>query len=142
MKKMILGLALTLSMAMPVYVGDGYVEVKADVEYTEEDIQEIASVVYVEANAETELGQRLVIDVILNRVDNDTFPDTLEGVLTQKNQFSKARKEPTDELVKLVEEEIAERTNDEVLFFKTKKYHSFAKPIVKEGSHYFSGLNE
>ena len=110
-------------------------------EYTEDEIYEIASLMCVEARTQSDLGKKLVVDVVLNRVDSDEFPNTLEKVLTQKNQFKEVRGTPTEEEINLVLEEINERTNSDVLFFKTKNYHSFAVPVIQEGKHYFSGLN-
>ena len=48
----------------------------------------IALVTMAEAEGESELGQRLVIDTILNRVDADTHPDTVHGVIYQNGQFT------------------------------------------------------
>ena len=35
--------------------------------------------------------KRVIAQVIVNRVKSDAFPDTVTGVLTQKNQFSSLR---------------------------------------------------
>ena len=57
-------------------------------EVSEEEIELIARITWCEAGAECEEGKRLVIDTILNRVDSDHFPDSIEGVIFQPNQFS------------------------------------------------------
>ena len=79
---------------------------------SQEEIELIALCVMAEAEGECEYGQRLVIDVILNRVDDPHFPDTIYDVIYQKNQFSGmygdriTRCYVKDELVQLVREEL------------------------------------
>ena len=65
-------------------------EVKNEPDYplTQEEIDLIALVTMGEAEGETELGKRLVIDTILNRIDHPSFPDTVYDVIYQPNQFS------------------------------------------------------
>lgn len=99
----------------------------------------IARVVDSEANAESEAGKRLVIDCVLNRVEDEAFPMSVVEVIEQKGQFSKSRKKPAAEDVLLVFQEAMDRTDTRVLWFRTKHYHRYGEPIVKEGSHYFSG---
>lgn len=48
----------------------------------------ISEAVVFESRGEPEEGQKLVIDVILNRVKDKRFPDSVKGVLTQPKQFS------------------------------------------------------
>lgn len=55
---------------------------------SQEEIELIALVTMAEAEGETELGQRLVIDTILNRVDDSHFPDNITDVIFQPNQFT------------------------------------------------------
>lgn len=55
---------------------------------SQEEIELIALVTMAEAEGETELGQRLVIDTILNRVDDSHFPDNVTDVIFQPNQFT------------------------------------------------------
>ena len=84
------------------------------------------------------------IDTILNRVDCDKFDDTVEGVIYAENQFSVMtngrfeRCSVQDKFVKLVEEELLNRTNSDVLFFRASYYHSFGTPLVAYGNTYFS----
>lgn len=47
----------------------------------------IARVVYAEAAGEPLAGKKAVASVILNRVDEDGFPDTIEEVVYQRNAF-------------------------------------------------------
>ena len=121
------------------------ITVEADeVKEYSEDVKLIALFTVAEAEDEPEYGQRLVIDTILNRIDSDEFPNTASGVLYQKGQFSVAtngrlsRCTIDDDICKLVEEEMEERTNDEVLYFRASHYHSFGTPITYSGNTYFS----
>lgn len=48
----------------------------------------LAKTVLYEARGESVEGQRLVAEVVINRVNDDKFPDTVKGVVYQKHQFS------------------------------------------------------
>lgn len=119
------------------------VEAKTAKEYSE-DVKLIALFTIAEAEDEPEYGQRLVIDVILNRIDDEEFPNTASGVLYQKGQFSVAtngrlnRCSIDDDICDLVQEEMDERTNDEVLYFRASHYHDFGTPVTYSGNTYFS----
>lgn len=108
-------------------------------EYTPEDVVSIGKIVQHECPHESELGQRLVVDTILNRVESDEFPNTVREVLNQPGQYCNPEKFPPNDVYKLVAEEIYMRTNDRVLWYRTKKYHTYGEPVCIEGSHYFSG---
>lgn len=111
---------------------------------TQEEIDLIALCVMAEAEGEPEEGQRLVIDTILNRVETPRFPDNVHDVIYQKNQFAGMYGERIErcyvkeELVQLVREELENRTNSEVVFFRTGHYHSYGVPLFQVGAHYFS----
>lgn len=114
---------------------------------TQEEIELIALCVMAEAEGECEYGQRLVIDVILNRVDDPHFPDTICDVIYQKNQFAGmygdriTRCYVKDGLVQLVREELENRTDYDVVFFRTGHYHSYGVPKFQVGAHYFSSYD-
>lgn len=57
-----------------------------------EDERMLAKIAMAEAEGESVEGKALVILVVLNRVWSDEFPDSIEEVIFQKNQFS-----PVDE---------------------------------------------
>ena len=117
------------------------------IQLSREEIELIALVTMAEAEGECELGKRLVIDTILNRVDSDLayMPDTVHEVIYQKDQFTSMwngridRVEVVEEICKLVEEELANRTNSDVLYFHAKRYGKFGTPMFAVGNHYFSG---
>lgn len=114
---------------------------------TQEEIELIALVTMAEAEGECEYGQRLVIDTILNRVDDPHFPDTVHEVVYQKNQFSSMWNGRVDrcyvkeELVDLVKEELRNRTNYDVVFFRTERYSDYGVPMFQVEHHYFSSYD-
>ena len=112
---------------------------------TETDIINMAKMVQAEAGSQSELGKRLVIDVILNRVEASAYPNSIDGVLfsgafspTKDGRFYKATVE--EDIVRLIEEELESRTDYNVIAFRTKHFHSFGHPYCVEGAHYFSSL--
>lgn len=124
-------------------------EVKNEPDYplTQEEIDLIALVTMGEAEGETELGKRLVIDTILNRIDHPSFPDTVYDVIYQPNQFSVMWNSRIDrcyvmpEIVELVKEELLERTNYDCVFFMAGGYSKYGEPLFQECCHYFSSYD-
>lgn len=114
---------------------------------TREEIELLALCAMAEAEGECEHGQRLVIDSVLNRVDNQHFPDTISEVIWQKNQYAGmygdriTRCYVMDELVKLVEEELENRTDYDVVFFNAGHYSDYGVPMFQVGNHYFSSYD-
>ena len=111
----------------------------------DEDRYAIARLVMAEANSESELGQRLVIDTVLNRVDSEHFPDTIHDVIWQKGQFAanaSLKWDAPDYILDLVDEESEERTNSEVVFFNAVGFTKYGEALFKEGGHYFSKYKE
>jgi len=112
----------------------------------EDDKNLLAKLCLAEAEGETTLGKRLVIDTVLNRVDSDDFPDTVEDVIFDPSQFTSVNNGRLkkcgldDEIMNLIEEEIECRTNEEVIFFNNTNYSSFGEPAFKHGNHYFSKM--
>lgn len=115
-----------------------------DIGLSDYEIDLIATIVMAEAEGEPEYGQRLVIDTVLNRVDSPYFPDTVEEVIFQKHQFSPTengrweRCYPKEELRQLVIEELHNRTDNNVIFFRTGRYSDYGAPMFKVCCHYFS----
>ena len=56
--------------------------------YTKNDIAILERIVEAEATGEDAKGKIMVANVILNRVNNKIFPNSIEGVVFQKGQFS------------------------------------------------------
>ena len=57
---------------------------------TQEEIEILARLLYLEAGNQSIDGQRTVIEVVFNRVLSDEFPNTIKEVVYAKNQFSPA----------------------------------------------------
>lgn len=114
---------------------------------TQEEIDLIALVTMAEAEGETELGKRLVIDTILNRMDDPHFPDTVHDVIYQANAFSSMCNGRIDrccimpEIVELVKEGLLNRTNYECVFFTAGDYSKYGEPMFQECCHYFSSYD-
>jgi hypothetical protein len=110
---------------------------------SEEDQELLTRTVYLEAGNQDLKGKRLVVSVILNRVDSEEFPDTVEEVLGQDGQFQTYKHledaEPTwtDKLA--VKMETEGRLNTGVYFFRTGHY-GCGDPLFQYGDHYFSTL--
>lgn len=111
---------------------------------TDDEVELLALLTMAEAEGEPEYGQRLVIDSVLNRMDSERFPDSVHDVVYQKNQYSSmtggraARCFVKEELRELVRSELKERTDYDVVFFRTGHYHPYGTPLFRVGAHYFS----
>lgn len=117
---------------------------------SDEDIYTLAQVMLAEAESESDLGRRLVIDTVLNRVESDNFPNDIYSVVYQEGQYDGMN---PDRLSRLnVYDDILEQAYSEyqnyysgeacsydALYFRTGHYHTFGTPITQEGNHYFSG---
>lgn len=67
------------------------IETEAGTAYTDEERELLACAIYCEAGGDacTDKTRRMVGEVILNRVADPRFPDTIAGVLTQKSQYGR-----------------------------------------------------
>lgn len=122
---------------------EGY-ENRWGIQLTDEEIELLAKIVWVEARGESEEGQKAVVEVIFNRMASDLFPDTLYDVLSQKKpvQFSSWKLRdtatPTDKEYNSIYEVLNGNTNilrDDTLYFATKKLKSNLDKKI--GDHYF-----
>ena len=106
----------------------------------------VANLVQAEAGNQGLLGKRLVVDVVLNRLDDSRFPNSIEEIIYEPGQFSVAsngRMESTaayidDETYEAVRLEFEHRTNVAVLYFNCGDYIPNTQHLFKEGGHYFS----
>lgn len=112
------------------------------------ELEEVALIVQAEAGNQDELGKRYVADVIWNRVDTKEFPDAVRDVIYQMDpvQFATtvngamgmAGYTITDYVFQIALDEYYSRTNSEIIYFRTEKYHECGTPAFKHGAHYFS----
>lgn len=57
-------------------------------QYSDEDIRILTTTVFHEVGHTTEQLRQYVAQVVLNRVEDSRFPDTVKGVITQPGQYS------------------------------------------------------
>lgn len=119
--------------------------VSDEIPFSEAEIMLMARVAQAEYGNGEEIDKRLVVSVILNRLESDLSDfkhlTTVESVVNQPNQFAvAAQNRVTLETLNCVYKEIRERTDYRVLWFKTGGYPSWGEPIMKVNSHYFSGV--
>lgn len=107
----------------------------------------LAYLVYAEAGNQDLTGKKLVADIVLNRMEDPRFPDTISEVIYQKNQFYPrgsrrlewAAKHVTNECYQAVSEEIdGERTDPNIFFYCANYYQPYGRPAYKYGDHYFN----
>lgn len=110
-----------------------------------DSLELLAICVQAEAGNQGLTGRRMVADVILNRVDDPDFPDTIEGVITQRYQFSsywdggmERNCVPDETTIKAVQLELKQRSYPGLLYFRTGRYSDYGTPWKKVGAHYFS----
>lgn len=129
-------------------------------ELTSRDIEEmdywgelelLALVVEAEAGNQDLTGKRLVVDVVLNRVDCPLFPDTITEVLEQENQFTtmwngaveKAGWNMQEDDYKAVMMEIVgPRLDTDIMYFTAGSYNKSCTPAYIHGDHYFGYLSK
>ena len=58
------------------------------ISYTKNEAYELAKIIMCEAEGEPQKCKEYVGQVVLNRVKSDRFPNTIHGVIFQKNQFT------------------------------------------------------
>lgn len=103
----------------------------------------LARCVEAEAGNQGIEGKRLVVDVILNRVKDPSFPDTIQEVIAQPYHFSvywngaMDRVEVTEETWKAIELELDQISYPGVLFFSSEGFLPYGTPWEKIGDHYF-----
>lgn len=107
----------------------------------------MAKIVEAEAGDQGLLGKRMVADVILNRVRDKDFPDTIVDVITEKQEeyaFTSYGNGMMDKVT--VSEETWEAVRMELeevgwpglMYFNTGDYSIYGTPWNKIGDHYFS----
>lgn len=104
----------------------------------------IARCVEAEAGNQSTLGKRLVVDVILNRVDDPRFPDTIKDVIYQQGQFAVVENgviytvTPSNDTYFAIIQETGRRTEPSIVYFNAGGYPKYGTPYERVGDHYFS----
>lgn len=129
--------------SQPTMIGT-YVEY-GDIYLTLDEINELATLVYLEGGAESRYTKECIASVVLNRMY--VYGQTLEEVIYAPNQFEPAelidQYEPTEECVDIVNELLDSRCTVpvQVLYFRAGDYHNWSNdviPFVKLDNTYFS----
>ena len=119
------------------------------VELKDGDAYLLAKIAMAEAETEDTKGKALVMLVVLNRVMDDEFPDSIEGVIFQKGQFSPISNgrynevEPDEDCYKALNLIQVKGWNKSrrATYFESKSastWHSEnLKFLFKHGNHYF-----
>ncbi len=100
---------------------------------SEEEKWILCKLVEAEAGSEDRVGKILVANVVLNRLEDDSFPDTVEGVVFQENdgvaQFSPVANgryesaNPKEDTIEAVEAALmGEDYSEGALYFMARKY--------------------
>lgn len=104
--------------------------------FDKHDIELIARVVYAESRGESNEGQQAVVQTIINRLDSELFPDTINNVIRRPGQFVVGKRFTQKELdnVNYVIDNGFDMPSD-VFYFAT--YVSRGTEWKKIGGHYF-----
>ena len=97
-----------------------------------DELELMAICVEAEAGNQDLIGKRMVADVILNRVDDPDFPDSITEVISQKYAFSSFWDGGMDRA------ELEERGWPGLLYFTAGEWPKYGTPRKKVGDHYFS----
>lgn len=114
-----------------------------EISLTDEQYLMIGKIVYAEAGNQPAVGKRAVVEVIFNRLLSDQWPDTVEGVLTQKGQFTNISKVTEEqataqfEHIEAVLQESATILRDDCVYFATRK-NANGTHYIQIGDHYFA----
>lgn len=104
-----------------------------------DDIEIIATIVAAEAGNQEMVGKVAVAMTVLNRAS--LWNKSIYSVATQKNQFCYPYYgKVSDDCYKAVDIAIKNRSlfPENMVYFRTKHYHTFGEPYMQIGDHYFS----
>lgn len=107
-------------------------------------VELMAKVVEAEAGNQNLLGKRMVADVILNRVRDEDFPNTIVDVIFQKNAFAVIdngmyeQVEISEETWTAVWMELEEVSYPGLFYFCSTGFREYGTPWNKIGDHYFN----
>lgn len=114
-------------------------------DWSAEESYILTKIAMAEAEGEDTEGKALVILVVLNRVWDDSFPDTIEEVVMQENQFSPVangryeKVEPDSDCLDALE--LVMDGSEGALYFESRSLSTWhqrnLKYLFKHGNHYF-----
>ena len=113
-------------------------------DFTDEEIDLLAKIVWLESRGESDLGSACVIRVIINRILSLEFSDTMQQVLSDTNEFSSWKlidtAKPTEREYEIIDEtlrnnEYKKLLTDDTVYFSTSPRNK--NIVAKVGNHYF-----
>ena len=112
---------------------------------TQEEIDLLAVLVYAEAGNQPDEGKEAVANVVLNRVDSETFPNSVLDVVFQRNQFTttfdgaleKAWSKVDKSCYDAVQRARESRKYPDLIYFTAGGYGKYGHKSVIIGDHYF-----
>lgn len=120
----------------------------ASMDWSEDEVYQLAKIAMAEAESEDTEGKALVILVVLNRVQSDEFPDTIEEVILEDGQFAPVGNgrydevEPNEDCYKAIE--LVEAGWDGscgATYFESKSNSTWHSEnltfLFRHGKHYF-----
>lgn len=133
-------ITILLTLFTYITVGNTVAEIRAK---EKPDYTQLYQTVWCECRGESVKGIKLVIDVVKNRMSDPFFPDELDDVLLQPNQFCTFQSEPTEHFKALVDSLYNLPTQDSFLYFINPTRAKKAKWMknkrwIKVGNHSFS----
>lgn len=122
---------------------------EAVINLNDEQIMLLSKLIAGEARGESYEGQVAVAAVVINRVKDSRFPDSLEGVIYQKNAFSVVKNgtiyaEPTSSTYRAAQEALYgnDPTNNAIYFWNpdisTCSWINTLNPHLRIGNHVFA----
>lgn len=116
---------------------------------TFEEFDMISQIIMAEAEGEDWEAQWYIACVILNRVESDLFPDSIEEVIFQEKQFSCVwngrydRVIPNDSCMEALQYALdTERIPNDVYYFTSNGYLDNTEPYMQVDDMYFSRQKE
>lgn len=110
-----------------------------------DQLEEVAVCATAEAQNQGYKGMYLVACVIFNRVKHPDYPDTIHGVIAQKNQFASYSdggmekwNVPSEECYKAVWDAYTDNRYPDLVYFCEGSYSKHGTPAFKYKDHYFS----
>lgn len=105
--------------------------------FTEKEKYMLAKIAMAEAEGCRIKAKELVIHTVLSRVESDMFPNTIEEVIFQKNQFTPIsdgrwnKVEPNEECWQALENVLSSSESKDILFFESCKGDSWHNKNLK-----------
>lgn len=144
MKNFIIAVAVLLA-GLLFYCPKTYAKGFYETEISVEEMVMLAQIVRAEAGNQCLEGKKAVVDVVLNRLYSDKFPNTIEEVIFQERQFSCVKDGNFDAAAynldktdhEAVISELRKRKDTEILYFSSGECYN-GEFVYKIQDHYFA----